>query len=49
MMGRTGIAMFIREIINAYKILVGNPEGHQLENLGLDGRIILNWNLNKLD
>jgi hypothetical protein len=29
----------------AYKILVGKPEGKNLGDIGIDGRIILKWNL----
>jgi hypothetical protein len=36
------------ETRNAYNILVGKSEGkNHLENLGVDGRIILKWILNK--
>jgi uncharacterized membrane protein len=28
---------------NAYKILVGKPERYHSEDLGTDGRIILQW------
>jgi hypothetical protein len=36
------------EIINAYNILVGKPEGKtQLEDLGVDGYTILEWVLGK--
>jgi hypothetical protein len=32
------------EMRYAYKILIGNPEGmNYLEDLGLDGRITLEW------
>jgi len=35
---------------NAYKILVGKPEGkRQSKNLGLAGKTILKWALKKLD
>jgi hypothetical protein len=31
-------------MINAYKILVDNPEGkNHLEDLGIDGTVILKW------
>jgi hypothetical protein len=34
----------MRELRNAYKILIGNPEGRDhLGELGVDGRIILKW------
>jgi hypothetical protein len=34
---------------NAYKILVGKPEGKRpLRNLGIDRRIMLKWILRKL-
>jgi len=33
---------------NAYKILVGSPEGnYQLEDIGVDRRILLKWLFNK--
>jgi hypothetical protein len=33
---------------NVHKILVGKPEGKRpLENLGLDGKIILKWDFGK--
>jgi hypothetical protein len=32
---------------NVYKILIGKFEGHQLEELGVEGRIILEWILKK--
>jgi hypothetical protein len=36
------------EIRNAYKILVGKPEGkNHSENLSVDGRIISEWILGK--
>jgi hypothetical protein len=36
------------EMINAYSILVGKPEGkNHSEKLGVDGRIILEWMLGK--
>jgi hypothetical protein len=36
------------EVKNAYRILVGNPEGKRpLEDQGVDGRIILYWILGK--
>jgi hypothetical protein len=36
------------EMRNAYKMLVGKPEGKRsLEHLGVDGRIILEWILGK--
>jgi len=35
---------------NTYKILAGKPEGkRQYKNLGIAGKIILNWALKKLD
>jgi hypothetical protein len=38
----------MEEIRNAYKILVGKPEGKRpLEHRGVDGRIILEWIRNK--
>jgi hypothetical protein len=34
----------MRDMRNAYKILDGNPEGMgTLEDIGRDGRIILQW------
>jgi len=34
---------------NVYKILVGSPEGnYQLEDIGVDRRILLKWLFNKL-
>jgi hypothetical protein len=34
----------MREMRNAFKILVRKPEGKKLlARLGIDGRIILNW------
>jgi hypothetical protein len=36
--------------INAYRVLVGKPEGKfHIEDLCVEGRIILNWNLMKWD
>jgi hypothetical protein len=37
------------DIRNPYNILVGKPEGNKnhSENLGIDGRIILEWILEK--
>jgi len=32
-----------------YGVLVGKPEGNQLEDPGLDGRIILRWIFRKWD
>jgi hypothetical protein len=41
-MGRACITQ--GETVNAYQIVVGKPEGKRsLVNLGVDGRIILNW------
>jgi hypothetical protein len=38
----------MQEMRNAYKMLVGKPEGRKpLEDLGVDGKIILNWILGK--
>jgi hypothetical protein len=35
---------------NAYKILVGKPEGkRQYKNLDIAGKVILKWALKKLD
>jgi hypothetical protein len=28
---------------DAYRVLVGRPDGGNLEDLGVDGRIILKW------
>jgi hypothetical protein len=37
----------MRERRNAYRVLVGKPEGkNSLEDLGVDGTVILKWNLN---
>jgi hypothetical protein len=33
--------------INAYKILVRKMEGYHMEDLGIDGNIILEWILRK--
>jgi hypothetical protein len=33
---------------NAYNVLVGKPEG-KLKNLGVDGKMILEWILGKYD
>jgi hypothetical protein len=39
---------WIGEMRNAYKILVGKPEGRDhLEDLSVDGKIILKWNAGK--
>jgi hypothetical protein len=35
----------IGEMTNAYTILVGKPKGGHLEDLGVDGKIILGWTL----
>jgi hypothetical protein len=38
----------IRDMRNAYKILVGKPEGrYHSENFDIDGRIISEWILGK--
>jgi hypothetical protein len=37
------------ELRNAHKILVGESEGDHLKNLDVDGRIILEWILEKYD
>jgi hypothetical protein len=33
----------------AYRCLVGLPDGKRPHDLGVDGRLILNWILKKLD
>jgi len=35
--------------VNAYRLLAGKREGNNLEDLGIDGKILLTWVLNKLD
>jgi hypothetical protein len=35
----------MEDMIKAYSILIGKPEGKRLGDLGLDGRIILKWTL----
>jgi hypothetical protein len=38
----------IRKMRNSYKISVGEPEGKRfLEDLGVDGKILLEWILEK--
>jgi len=37
----------MRERRNAYRVLVGKPEGkNRLEDLGIDGTIIVKWSFN---
>jgi len=31
------------EIIDAYRVLMGKPHSKNLEDTGIDGRIILKW------
>jgi hypothetical protein len=46
MMRWAGYVARMGEKRNAYRILVGKPEGkRQLEDLDIDGRIILKWML----
>jgi hypothetical protein len=43
-----GHVAHVREMRNAYKILDGKPErNRQLEDIGVDGKIILEWILGK--
>jgi hypothetical protein len=43
MMNRVGQVARMEEMINAYEMLVGKPEGKNLEDLSVDGKIILKW------
>jgi hypothetical protein len=48
MMKWVGCVMHMREMRNAYKILVGKPVGSgHLEDLGIDGSIISKWIIRK--
>jgi hypothetical protein len=45
---RAGHVARMGEMRNAYKILIGKPEGkNHSEELGVDGKIILEWFLRK--
>jgi hypothetical protein len=46
MSGR-GYAARMEEMRNAYKILVGKPEGKRPLKIGVEGKIILEWILGK--
>jgi hypothetical protein len=39
----------VAERRGAYRVLVGKPEGKNLQNLDLEGRIIFKWTFKKLD
>jgi hypothetical protein len=43
-----GHVAHVMEKRNTYRVLVGRPEGrHRLEDLGIDGRMVLKLNLKK--
>jgi hypothetical protein len=48
---RNGASGTRGEMTRTYRVPVGKPEGRRvhLEDLGVDGRIILKWNVNNMD
>ena len=49
-MPRTGHVARVEKITDAYWVLVGKSERREyLQDLGVDGRIILKWIMRKLD